>query len=544
MAVRSLREREVFLDARIRTTARHAVKAVESRIRERLDDDLADLRMELTDFLSHGGRGEEIGGAVGSLESSRPLIGRVYVFMNPWGFVYPSSETPARARPQERDAVSTGGRDSAEALVQALRPRIASAESWRDTVCLTFRDASYCFSRLSERRGLYAGFKVDDAGLRRLLADALESFSGAGLRLYAEGPGLARDAAISGAERPIVVRDSLESMEGARVEAAGTGGEDTAVLANGRLPPPLDHIRIVARAVDTAAWKEAQQFRLRLQGWGIVLLLGVVLIGIAAVVGEAAREVREARSRSDFVLGVSHDLRTPISSVKMMAESLLAERVRDKEKRRRFLQVMVRESERLNQLIERVLFFVRYGQRALVFHPRLCDPGELVAEAVDAFRSRFLGMDGPASDAEERVRLSVEPDLPRVKADAGAVAQVLLNLLDNAWKYSQCPENASPIDVRVRGVLRRRLGRPGPRLFVAIDVQDRGVGMTRREKRRVFRKFYRGAAAARSNVSGVGMGLAVCRHVVHSHGGRIEVQSVPGQGSTFTVYLPAVGDIQ
>jgi two-component system phosphate regulon sensor histidine kinase PhoR len=148
------------------------------------------------------------------------------------------------------------------------------------------------------------------------------------------------------------------------------------------------------------------------------------------------------------------------------------------------------------------------------------------------------------------VNVQVEPGVGRLRGDETALTQLLLNLLDNAYKYSRVAsgegrvargegrESGVRIEVEARREKRSRLwGRKGE--TVAIAVRDYGMGIERGERRKIFRRFYRAPGANQGNISGVGLGLALCKHVAKAHKGWIEVASAPGQGSTFTVHLPA-----
>ncbi|MDP6526510.1 MAG: HAMP domain-containing sensor histidine kinase [Kiritimatiellia bacterium] len=549
MAGRSLRYREMALQIRTKTSALDAIREVSRRVEVHLNSDMVDLRMSVSDALSGGGGVENIDGAVKHLRETRTLVGDIYVFMNPWGFVYPQEETVAS--PVDEAAETQGGEH--DELIQVLRREIASAEVWSDAIRVTVKDASYCFLRISENRGLYVGFEVDGKALMDLLRRTLRGFSGGGITLRASGPGIGEAPELS-SEGAVTVTDTLgEDIDALEVSGSSLGGVGELAansgkpIAVGRLQPPFDFVRIAAFITDPEYLQKSRDQRLRLQTWGIALLALAMVAGVWLVLKETSYEIKEARSRSDFVVGVSHDLRTPVSSMKVLTESLLHDRVPDKDRQKQFLETIVRECERLHQLIERVLFFVRFGQNALVFRPKPTDPGELLESTVASFRARFAGGSSRESSGREKlnptVTLHLPEELPTVEVDPVAITEVVLNLLDNAYKYSyrgvKTKEVPTPqIDVALERTRRKRWYVAGDRPFLRIEVRDHGIGIDRENLRRVFHKFYRAPGANRTNVSGVGLGLALCRHVMKAHGGWIEADSEPGKGSAFSLLIP------
>lgn len=547
VAGRSLKYREAALQLRVKASALDAIREVSRRVDMHLNSDMEDLRTAVSTALSGGGGVENIDAATQHLLDTRPLIGSIFVFMNPWGLVYPEQETVA----ESGDDGDGGVKGEHDELIQVLRREIASAEVWSDAICVTVMDVSYCFLRLSESRGLYVGFDVDGRGMMSVLTRSLQGFSGGGITLRASGPGIG-----SSLERTdpdgVTVTDTLstgfETLENQQSDViSGLEPGADAPIAVGRLRPPLDFVRIAASITNPESLKKSRDQRLRLLTWGIALLAMAMTSGVWLVLKETSSEIREARSRSDFVIGVSHDLRTPVSSMKMLTESLLQERVRDKEKQKQFLETIVRECERLNQLIERVLFFVRFGQNALVFRPKPSDPSEIIEAAVASFRARFTATSGRGGEGREKqnpvVTLRLPDELPTVEVDPVAITEVVLNLLDNAYKYSyrgvKTKEVQQPqIDVTMEKTRRKRWVAWGDRPFLRIEVRDQGIGIDRDNLKRVFRRFYRAPGANRTNVSGVGLGLALCRHVMKAHGGWIEADSEPGEGSAFSLLIP------
>jgi len=248
------------------------------------------------------------------------------------------------------------------------------------------------------------------------------------------------------------------------------------------------------------------------------LLLVVIALGLVATYRLLQRETEMARLKSDFVANVSHDLKTPLSLIRMFGETLQLGRVPDEATRREYYAVITRESERLTRLIDNVLDFSRIegsGQRYDIgAHP--VEP--LIHEVLDAFRY-------PLAQRGFKLDVAVAPDLPEALMDPEAIKQALANLVDNALKYS---------------TERRRLGLSARRegSWVVIEVADEGIGIPAGELERIFEKFYRIGRSETQGTRGSGVGLALVKHIAEAHGGRVSAESRPGQGSRFSLYLP------
>jgi len=244
----------------------------------------------------------------------------------------------------------------------------------------------------------------------------------------------------------------------------------------------------------------------------------VVIAGMAVVIIAAELERRLSALKSDFVANVSHELKTPLSLVRMFGELLLSGRVASDDKRREYLQIIVNESERLTALIENVLDFAKFerGKSAFEFHEG--DLGQAVARAAEVYRYR-------AEREGVEVEVSVAPKLPITMFDERALELLLMNLLDNALKYAKDGK---------RVLIEVRAAKSG----LELRVIDKGPGIPATERRRIFDRFVRGSAGADKQVRGSGIGLALVKHIAESHGGKAWVESEVGEGSTFIVTLP------
>ncbi len=269
-----------------------------------------------------------------------------------------------------------------------------------------------------------------------------------------------------------------------------------------------------AKAIDGSGRR-----RLLLAGLGILGF--VVFIASYAAVRWAGREAAVAQMQSDFVSAVSHEFRTPLTSMRHLTELLRDNLVRDEPRRRQYYDVLARETERLHRLVESLLDFGRMEAGAHEYRFELLDSAAFIEGVVEEFRAELR-------DARV-VEVAGNGHVPRIRVDREALGRAVWNLLDNAVKYS--PSGS---------LVRVELAATGEN--VTIRVIDRGPGIADAEKKEIFRKFARGAASRASGIKGTGIGLAMVQHIVAAHGGRIGLESEPGRGSTFTIVLPAETD--
>jgi len=254
----------------------------------------------------------------------------------------------------------------------------------------------------------------------------------------------------------------------------------------------------------------------------LALALAVVLLaGLGLALRTAGREMRLAAMKSDFVSNVSHELRTPLASIRVFGELMRLGKVTDGDKVREYGEHIEVESRRLTQLVDNILDFSRIESGRKVYHFSQTALEEVVRDVVAAFTMRFRG-----SGFEIELAGPAAP-LPPVTADAAAIDHAVSNLIDNAIKYSGAGRQIAV-----------RLARVGDE--VAIAVCDRGIGIPAGEQKHIFERFHRVSTGAVHEVRGVGLGLAIVDHIVRAHGGRVEVESEPGKGSTFTIRLPIV----
>jgi two-component system phosphate regulon sensor histidine kinase PhoR len=250
----------------------------------------------------------------------------------------------------------------------------------------------------------------------------------------------------------------------------------------------------------------------------VMTLVACLVTGAVLMLVFLRREARLSKLQMDFVSKVSHELRTPLTSIRMFVETLQMERARDPQEMRMCLDVLSLETARLSKRIERLLDWGRMEAGRRVYELAPDSVAAVASEAIETFEGTKVGSVRP-------IEVIADGEVPNVDLDRAAMVDALVNLLSNADKYSP-PD--TPITVRVTADGRT----------VRIAVTDSGIGIPRREHHAIFQKFYRVDERLSSPVEGSGLGLAIVRHVVRGHGGRVEVESEPGSGSTFTVVLP------
>lgn len=250
-----------------------------------------------------------------------------------------------------------------------------------------------------------------------------------------------------------------------------------------------------------------------------VLCVPIVASATLMVVHLILREASEARKKVDFVSNVTHELKTPLTSIRMFVETLKLGRAKSEEQMNACLDVIMTETDRLGALIDHVLSFSKVENQVKKYNFQQANLPTVVRDTISLFRAQMSGTDG-------EVRLKILPGVPsQASFDKDAIREVLLNLLSNAIKYSG---DDKFVTVMV-GIDRNDL---------FIEVADRGIGIPAEDQSRIFDKFFRVDQALSRKVDGTGLGLAICKEIVQAHGGRITLESVWGKGSRFTVYMP------
>jgi len=251
---------------------------------------------------------------------------------------------------------------------------------------------------------------------------------------------------------------------------------------------------------------------------GGLVVVTVVLLALLAQ-GLVQRQNALTQLRNDLVANVTHELKTPLSSIRLFVETLLNTPKLHEATTREYLQLITKENLRLSRLIDNFLMFSRIERNKYVFTFHPASAAVIAESAAAAMRERFQA---PGC----RFDVTAPADLPGVLADADALVTALVNLLDNAWKYSSEEKH-------IQFTASAQNGR------VFFTVRDNGIGLSPRDAKRIFQRFYQVHQHHSPSVGGCGLGLSIVQGIVSAHHGTVRVDSEPGHGSTFIVTLPA-----
>ncbi|MCK4431824.1 MAG: hypothetical protein KAW19_11060 [Candidatus Aminicenantes bacterium] len=255
-----------------------------------------------------------------------------------------------------------------------------------------------------------------------------------------------------------------------------------------------------------------------------LLIAGILIFGLILTVRIVTHELELAKMKSDFVSTISHEFKSPLTSIRQLAEMLQTGRVPSEERRQKYYDTLLEQSERLSLLTDNVLNFAKMEEGRKEFEFEKADIGALLKEVVSAVQDRV-------SHEDFEIKLKIENSLPSIMADSAAISQSITNLIDNAIKFSG----------KAKKIVVKSFTED---LYLVISVQDFGIGIKKEELGKVFDRFYRGGDELTRTVKGSGLGLTLVKQIVEAHHGKVHVESEPGQGSTFSMKLPfrIIGD--
>lgn len=284
---------------------------------------------------------------------------------------------------------------------------------------------------------------------------------------------------------------------------------------SGWLPGWTVHLYVHDVTFDNAARKQAAVYL-----WTGVLVVALFLACGGLTARMIGRQIRMNRLKNDFIATVTHELKTPLSSMRVLVDTLLDGSYTDQSRCREYLEMIGRENCRLSRMIDSFLTFSRMERGKQVFEMEKVDPAEIAAAAAEAVRAKFQ---------EKKCKFSVTADtgLSSIIADKDAMVTVLVNLLDNACKYSGDDKQIALHVFEQNG-------------GICFSVADNGIGMTRRQMRRIFDKFYQADTSLARRAEGCGLGLSIVKYILDTHNATIAADSKPGKGSVFTVHVPPI----
>jgi signal transduction histidine kinase len=281
---------------------------------------------------------------------------------------------------------------------------------------------------------------------------------------------------------------------------------------------PLRDFRVRFEDTSVSGWSKSS-LPLPIFYWLIlILVVGFTGFGMYLLWRDFNRELAVAEMKSHFAASVSHELKTPLTAIRMFAEALAMGVKKRPEAQRDYLQTIISESERLSRLLNNVLDFskIEQGTRTYRFESTSLE---------DVIQAAAKAMTFPMDQKGFRLKVDAEEGIPHISADKDALEQAVLNLLHNALKYS-----GESREITLK--LRRRDN------TAWIDVVDHGIGISEENRNRIFGKFFRVPGVENQRIPGTGLGLTIVSHIAEAHGGRVEVSSQPGEGSTFSILIP------
>jgi signal transduction histidine kinase len=270
---------------------------------------------------------------------------------------------------------------------------------------------------------------------------------------------------------------------------------------------------------DGDVFKKAAHRQVVVYIWAGALVIVLILAAGAFAARAVNQQIKLNKLKNDFIATVSHELKTPLASMRVLVDTLLEGNVKDQKQATEYLHLTSKENKRLSRLIDNFLTFSRMERNKRAFEIRKASPGAIARDAAEAARTNF-------SENKCEFDVNIDENLPDVPADHDAMVTVLVNLLDNAYKYSYDEK---------RIVLKVFAEENG----VCFQVIDNGIGMSRRSAKKIFSRFYQVDRSLSRRTEGCGLGLSIVKFIVDAHKGSISVKTKPGKGSSFTVKLPA-----
>jgi signal transduction histidine kinase len=252
--------------------------------------------------------------------------------------------------------------------------------------------------------------------------------------------------------------------------------------------------------------------------WTIITLIIILVFGTALITRIVAREMEILRIKSDFVSSVSHEFKTPLTSMKALTERLEKGKVTQPAKMKQYISIISHDIDRLIRLVGNILNFSNIEEGKKVYKKEETDIAIWLKETINNYKKESI-------ESDNNINIQLNNDIPAITIDKDAMAQAIFNLLDNAFKFSRGKKEAEVTAEKNES-------------SVIIKIKDKGIGIENDEKDKIFEKFYRGKSAIEYYIKGTGLGLALVKYTVEAHNGQIDVDSEPGWSTVFTITLP------
>jgi signal transduction histidine kinase len=269
---------------------------------------------------------------------------------------------------------------------------------------------------------------------------------------------------------------------------------------------------------DDDIFKSTSQKQVGIYLWTAILVILLILISGAIATQAINRQVKTNRLKNDFIATATHELKTPLASMRVLVDTLLSGHTTDPQQAHEYLELIAKENLRLSRLIDNFLTFSRMERNKRAFDRIKADPGEIVNAAADAMQTKF-------NHNSCLFNMTIDDHLPSIMSDKDAMVTVLVNLLDNAYKYSY---DNKKIELNVFAESQQ----------VCFSVKDNGIGMTRKQQKKIFNRFYQADSSLSRQAEGTGLGLSIVKFIIDAHKGKMTIDSEPGNGSEFIVKIP------
>ena len=285
--------------------------------------------------------------------------------------------------------------------------------------------------------------------------------------------------------------------------------------------PLSDHLPDwkLALQVDTqSALNSAAEEQIAAYLWTGLLIITAIIILAALLAHYLSTQLKLSRLKNDLIATASHELKTPLSSIRLLVDTLLDERPSNKQTHREYLQLIAKENHRLSRLIENFLTFSKMERKKQTLHFTPVDIDKVINTSINATRDKFQSQGFI-------LHTDIENNLPALIADEDLLVMMLINLLDNACKYSNSNKN-----IFIRAYKKET--------SLRLEVEDNGIGLSARHSKKIFDRFYRVNHKLSQESDGCGLGLNIVKFIINAHKGSVKVKSAPNKGSTFSVTLP------